>query len=118
MGGTGPALTATVVGFDPDLDLAVLAVPGLAAEPLARSAVLAAGADAAAAGFPWGGPYAQIPEAKNVPQDTVMYKTTYEVRQIIPPLYEAAGFFREGRARIKRDNKWGVLSFRIVKNEK
>ncbi|BAR48340.1 hypothetical protein TFKS16_1319 [Tannerella forsythia KS16] len=62
--------------------------------------------------------YAQIPEAKNVPQDTVMYKTTYEVRQIIPPLYEAAGFFREGRARIKRDNKWGVLSFRIVKNEK
>ena len=54
--------------------------------------------------------YAQIFEAKNVPQDTVMYKTTYEVRQIIPPLYEVAGFFREGRARIKRDNKWGVLS--------
>ncbi len=61
VGGTGPALTATVVGFDPDLDLAVLAVPGLAAEPLARSAVLAAGADAAAAGFPWGGPYTVSP---------------------------------------------------------
>ena len=62
--------------------------------------------------------YAQIPEAKNVPQDTVMYKTTYEVRQIIPPLYEAAGFFREGRARIKRDNKWGRIIFQDSEKRK
>lgn len=56
--GTGPALAATVVGFDPDLDLAILVVPELAAAPLARAEPLAAGTDAVAAGFPWGGPYA------------------------------------------------------------
>lgn len=57
VGGTGARLAATVVAFDPDVDLAVLYVPGLNAEPLPRTGPLAASADVAVAGFPGGGPY-------------------------------------------------------------
>lgn len=57
IGGKGAALAAQVVGFDPDLDLAILAVPELAAAPLPRAPSMVAGEDAIAAGFPWGGPY-------------------------------------------------------------
>lgn len=56
--GTGLVLDATVVAFDPDLDLAILAVPQLTAAPLPRaSEAQAVGADAIAAGYPWGGSY-------------------------------------------------------------
>lgn len=58
--GGWPGIThgATVVGLDPDLDLAVLAVPTLDAPALTRaSEQLVPGADAVAAGYPWGGPY-------------------------------------------------------------
>lgn len=58
VGGTGPLLTADVVAFDQDLDLAILAVPGLLAPALPRAPEpQPTGADAVAAGFPWGGPY-------------------------------------------------------------
>ena len=53
----GQALPATVVAFSPDLDLAVLHVPGLAAPALVRSEPLAPEAPVAVAGFPGGGPY-------------------------------------------------------------
>lgn len=56
--GTGPLLDAQVVAFDPDLDLAILAVPALEAAPLPRAPESQPqGADAIAAGFPWGGPF-------------------------------------------------------------
>lgn len=58
VGGTGRRLRATVVAFHPDLDLAVLHVPGLDAEPLSRAGRLASQADVAVAGFPGGGGYA------------------------------------------------------------
>ena len=49
---------ATVIYFDPDTDIAVLAVPGLDARPLALVPDLAAsGDDAVIAGFPQSGPY-------------------------------------------------------------
>lgn len=53
----GQRLRATVVAFAPDLDLAVLHVPGLTAPPLARSDALAPQTPVAVAGFPGGGPY-------------------------------------------------------------
>lgn len=53
----GQALPATVVAFSPDLDLAVLHVPGLTAPALVRSEPLAPEAPVAVAGFPGGGPY-------------------------------------------------------------
>jgi S1-C subfamily serine protease len=48
----GPELTATVVAFDPDRDIAVLSVRGLRAPVLRQGADLTRGADAVIAGFP------------------------------------------------------------------
>ncbi len=50
-----PAVAGRVVAFDPGNDLAVIAVPDLATPPLAV-AEAAAGAEAAVAGYPFGGP--------------------------------------------------------------
>ena len=55
--GSGPALEARVVAFDPDLDLAILDVPNLAAPSLQRAEDLPSEAPAVVAGFPLGGPY-------------------------------------------------------------
>ncbi|MGL5865472.1 MAG: MarP family serine protease [Dermatophilaceae bacterium] len=52
VGGRGRERTARVVAFDPDRDVAVLAVPGLTAAPLSRSSELAAADSAVVAGFP------------------------------------------------------------------
>ena len=53
----GPAFEATVVVFDSALDVAVLRVPGLAAEPLAlSSSEWGRGARGAVLGYPEGGP--------------------------------------------------------------
>lgn len=59
--GTGPRLVAEVVAFDPDLDIAVLAVTGLRAPALERGRQLAPGDSAVIAGFPRGGPYRTEP---------------------------------------------------------
>lgn len=61
VGGTGRRLDATVVGFDPGRDLAVLAVPRLRAAPLERADALSPGDSAVVAGFPRGGPYRTEP---------------------------------------------------------
>lgn len=58
--GSTTKLDATVVAFEPNLDLAVLLVPGLSAQPLARSAALPATTEVAVAGFPGGGPYTVV----------------------------------------------------------
>lgn len=56
--GTGPQLAAEIVAFEPDLDLAILAVPALDAAPLPRAPEnQPVGSDTVAAGFPWGGSY-------------------------------------------------------------
>lgn len=58
VGGTSPQLETSVVAFDEDLDLAILAVPALDAPALERAPEnQTAGDDAVAAGFPYGGPY-------------------------------------------------------------
>lgn len=55
-------LDATVVLFDPQIDLAVLDVPDLDAKPLRMAdAPLGPGADAVALGFPLDGPYTASP---------------------------------------------------------
>ena len=55
--GTGARLDAEVVLFDPERDLAVLAVPGLTAPPLALGTDLAGGAPAVVVGYPGDGPF-------------------------------------------------------------
>ncbi|SDQ17950.1 MarP family serine protease [Quadrisphaera sp. DSM 44207] len=59
--GQGPLLPATVVVFDPARDLAVLAVPGLRAEPLGLGQDLEPSADAVVVGFPQDGPFTSVP---------------------------------------------------------
>lgn len=57
VGGQGRSYAATVVSFDPRLDVAVLHVPALRARPLQVADTLRSDADAVVAGFPGGGPY-------------------------------------------------------------
>lgn len=57
IGGTGLPRPATVVSYDPNLDLAVLSVPGLDARPLRMSSPPADGQQAVVAGFPLDGPF-------------------------------------------------------------
>ncbi len=54
--GTGPALRGTVVVFDPQRDLAVIAVPDLTVPALRLGAPLSQGQEAVIAGFPLDGP--------------------------------------------------------------
>ncbi len=54
---SGQSLPATIVYFDPVDDLAVLAVPGLAAPALPLGSTLPAATDAAIEGYPYGGPF-------------------------------------------------------------
>lgn len=61
VGGKGLPQDARVVTFDPDLDLAVLAVEALDATPLATSPPLSGGTSAVIAGFPLDGPYRLTP---------------------------------------------------------
>jgi uncharacterized membrane protein required for colicin V production len=53
----GQAVEASIVYFDPEDDLAVLAVRGLDAAPLALSDALTIGSDAVVDGYPYGGPF-------------------------------------------------------------
>ncbi len=59
--GQGPALAATVVVFDADRDLAVLAVPGLDAPALAVGQELERGDPATVLGYPLNGPFTSSP---------------------------------------------------------
>ncbi len=59
--GVGPLLPGRVVLFDPERDLAVLAVPDLRAAPLGLGRELGSSADAVVAGFPLDGPYTSVP---------------------------------------------------------
>lgn len=59
--GLGPLYDAQVVLFDPQRDIAVLAVPGLTAPALKIGADLGRGADAVVAGFPRNGPFTASP---------------------------------------------------------
>ncbi|MGF6833596.1 MarP family serine protease [Paenarthrobacter nitroguajacolicus] len=57
----GGALPGRVVYFDPQRDIAVLAVDGLQSSPLPMSADLPQGSPAAFAGYPHGGPFQSKP---------------------------------------------------------
>jgi S1-C subfamily serine protease len=57
----GQALDGRVVYFDPDDDLAVVAVSGLDAAPLDLAGALPVGSDAVIDGYPFGGPFTTGP---------------------------------------------------------
>jgi S1-C subfamily serine protease len=59
--GTGRSYTGRVVLFDPNRDLAVIAVPGLPARALPQGQDLTRGGSGVVAGFPLDGPYTLEP---------------------------------------------------------
>lgn len=61
VGGVGDSYPAEVVYFDPDTDIAVLAVPDLPAEPLQFSLDANRGDNLAVIGYPENGPLATVP---------------------------------------------------------
>jgi len=106
VGGVGPQLRATVVYYDPKVDVAVLVVSGLHAKPLAFSGVLSSSANAVVAGFPEDGPYrtiaarirgAELARGPDIYQDAEVTREIYAVRgQVQPgnsggPLLDTAG---------------------------
>ncbi len=87
------ALDAQVVLFDPAVDIAVLAVPGLTARPLQFAAEPAeTGDDAIVLGYPGGGPYSVSParvretldlSGPNIYRNTTVEREVYTVRGVI-----------------------------------
>ena len=94
VGGVGRQLAATVVYYDPKVDVAVLEVNGLHAKPLAFSGVLGSSADAVVAGFPEDGPYqtvaarirgAERARGPDIYQDADVTREIYAVRAQVQP---------------------------------
>jgi S1-C subfamily serine protease len=95
--GTGSALPAKLVVFDPQRDIAILAVPGLNVAPLPLGAPLVAGDSAVAAGFPGNGPYSVAParvRAVISATGTDIYKQQAVTREI----YSLRGVVRPGNS--------------------
>jgi S1-C subfamily serine protease len=88
-------LRATVVGYDPETDLAILDVPGLTAKPLTvEGAEQAKGAAVFAAGYPGGGAYTVSPGrvrttvnaiGKDIYDDKTVTRQVYSLRAVVRP---------------------------------
>jgi len=89
----GQSLSATVVYYDPQVDVAVLYVPGLDLSPLSFAAPASAGADAVVAGYPLdatslhtvpariGG--VQNAQGPNIYDTTTVTRQIYEIRALV-----------------------------------
>jgi S1-C subfamily serine protease len=98
----GTSRTGTVVYYDPDRDLAVIYVPGLAAQPLPwASAPADAAASAIVLGYPLDGPFtpvsARVRETANVKGPNI-----YEDKNVIRQVYSL-------RAQVRSGNSGGPL---------
>lgn len=94
IGGVGPSLPATVVVYDPRVDIAVLLVNGLHAPILTFSAPLATAASAVVAGFPQDGPYTttaarirgeEHARGPDIYQDADVTRDIYAIRGEVEP---------------------------------
>lgn len=94
VGGVGPWLSATVVLYDSDRDVAVLAVPGLRGAPLRFAGPAPAGGSAVVAGYPQNGPFraeaARIRDTQTARGPDIYHRTTvtrsiYSVRALVRP---------------------------------
>ncbi len=103
VGGEGERLDATVVLFDPAEDLAVLAVPGLRAEPLGTGRDLTASSDAVVAGFPQDGPFTPVParvrEVLRAEGEDIYGTSTRDPAGLLPGRRRRAGQLRRPAAR-------------------
>jgi S1-C subfamily serine protease len=93
--GKSERLHATVVSYDPETDLAVLAVPGLNEKPLVQNAApQAKGAAVYAAGYPGGGSYTVSAGrvrttvnaiGKDIYDDKTVTRQVYSLRAVVRP---------------------------------
>lgn len=93
----GSALAARVVYFDPQRDLAVLAVNGLTAAPLPLRTNLPAGSEAAFEGYPHGGPF-QAKPARVQGISQVEIPDIYGNNQVMGDVYQIAGDVQPGNS--------------------
>lgn len=93
----GEAIAGSVVYFDPELDLAIIAVDGLTAPPLPLGDTLTAGTDAAVQGYPYGGPFtsgaARVMQVGTAQVDDI-YATATHPREV----YTLAADVRQGNS--------------------
>lgn len=94
VGGVGSALRATVVYYDPRVDIAVLSVTRLTAPALAFGGPLSTSANAVVAGFPQDGPYLATPvrvrgaeraRGPDIYQDAQVTRDIYALRGEVEP---------------------------------
>jgi S1-C subfamily serine protease len=97
----GEVLPARVVLYDPNRDVAVLYVPGLARPPLAFNGPVPTGADAVVAGYPLDGPLTATP-ARIAGDQEVTGPNIYANRQVTREVYTL-------RARVREGNSGGPL---------
>jgi S1-C subfamily serine protease len=90
----GTSYQAQVVLYDPQIDIAVLYVPGLNASPLRFSAQQGVGNDAVVAGYPLDHPFTAVParigqvqqaEGPDIYQTGTVNRQIYEIRAIVRP---------------------------------
>ena len=93
----GQALDGRVVYFDPERDLAVVAVDGLSAPPLDLGGPLAAGDDAVVDGYPFGGPFSTGP-ARVLAVSTELIENIYGTRSSSREVYTLAADIRPGNS--------------------
>jgi S1-C subfamily serine protease len=104
---TGRTLPATVVYYDPQVDIAVLWVPGLNLTPLRFTGPASPGADAVVAGYPLDATYLHLVPARvggtlddrslNIYETSTVTRQIYEIRAVVKsgnsggPLLSPAG---------------------------
>jgi S1-C subfamily serine protease len=97
----GKKLDATVVVYDPDRDIAVLYVPGLAAAPLAFTSEAHAGDSAIVVGYPQDGPFR--PDAARIRGvQSAKGPDIYQHKTVVREIYAL-------RARVRPGNSGGPL---------
>ena len=93
--GTGTRYPATVVYLDPEVDVAVLYVPGLDAPALSFAGPAASGANAVVVGFPGGGKLTAVP-ARIRSTINARGKDIYGANDVIRQIYSLRSIVRPG----------------------
>lgn len=97
VGGAGPNLIGEVVVFDPQRDLAVVAVPGLRAAPLREGRPMSTSEGAVIAGFPLDGPY-RVDAARVRSVITARGEDIYGGSGVTRQVYSLAGRVQPGNS--------------------
>ncbi|GAA1111906.1 S1-C subfamily serine protease [Nocardiopsis composta] len=93
----GKQLSATVVLYDPEMDIAVLDVPGLGLEPLEFEHEAEKGDDAVVAGFPKNNGFTAVP-ARIRAEQTAQGPDFYHENQVSREIYQVRALVRPGNS--------------------